>query len=484
MLTQQVSPLQLYKMPTLPAGLTKSSHLSRAFLTQPKVFDEMFSLGVGYYTKSILTMLTGGLGNTETTGNGEFRWSIKSQHTRTTFVKSNISGGSQLGLDNSDFYVVLEEKLFGNGDILNSDAGTAVIVKGEAYFDEGGWVYCLQLTNPDRAAAIDIADISSGARFNKDFSAYQEGSERGNSGAMNAPTQLRNRTTIMRKTREVTRSAATDFLVMKFSNPMNPSQTTTTWTRYAEWQDMMDWVKERDALMMYGTYNATTIKGVSGDVTQMGAGLRQQIAPSNQFFTNKITYDLLDSILSGLSYNGNYYGGSQKFTILTGRMGMREFSNAISEKFKGTVSSFGVVAREGQFISGENNELKFTGDQFVSANFPNNISVTVVHFPPYDDRERNRLKDPVSGEPLESYRMTIMATGDGQGKSNIRKVVKTDSENIMFHIPGTMDPTSPHKSLNTPSASGFDGYRYDFVTEEGILLANPLSACEIIRSVA
>lgn len=481
MLQQQVSPLQLYKSPTLPAGLTKSSHLSRAFLTQPKVFGEVFQLGVGYQTKSILQMLTGGLGNTEVTDNGEFRWWLKSQHTRAIFVKGNISAGSTPGIDNSDFYVILEEKAFGNGDILNSDSGTAVIVKGEAYSDEGGYVYCLQLTTSDRAAFIDPNDVAAGARFNKDFSAYPELSERGNSNAQNAPFPLRNRTTIMRKTREVSRSAATDFLIMKFSNPMNPSQTTTTWTRYAEWQDMQDWIKERDALMMYGIYNATTIKGVNGDITQMGAGLRQQIAPTNVFSTNKVTFDFLDGIFHQLSYNSSQYGGNQKFTVLTGRMGMREASNAISEKLR--ILGYAFIPREGQFISGEGNELTFTGDQFTTAKFPNNITVTFVHFPPYDDKERNRLKDPISGEPLESYRMTIINTGGTDGKSNIRRVIKKDSENIMFHIPGTMDPTATHKSLSTPSASGIDGYRYDMLTEEGLILENPLSCAEILRAV-
>lgn len=488
MIQQTISPLQLYKSPILPAGLTESNHLSRAFLTEPHKIESMLMLGLGQKNGSMLQMLTGGLGNTITVDNNEYRWGISSNHRRAIFVKTGLTdagGASYPGLDGTTFRIILEEKAFGNGDVLISDLGTQVRVQGESYVDEGGHVYTVQLVSNDPAAYIDPTDIAAGARFSKLYSAYEEFSIRGNSESEQAPFMLQNHLTILRQSKPITRSAATDYLIMDFANPEDPKgPKTRMWTRYIEQKMMFDWIKDRDYHMVYGKYNKTTIKGENGRVVKVGAGLRDQIAPSNIYYTNKVNYDLLEEILYKLSYNGtnNYYGGNQKFVILTGRMGMKAFSDAIMERYKGVAGI--IFPKEGQFITGTGNELTFAGDQFVTAHFPTGISCTVVHMPLYDDRAINRAKDPISGELLESYRMTIINTTGSDGKSNIRRVVKKGSDNGMWHVTGSMDPASNslHKSTTTRSSSGIDGYEIHFLTEEGLMLENPLSAAEVIRA--
>jgi hypothetical protein len=487
MLQQSISPLQLYKSPTLPAGLTESAHLSRAFMTKPHQIESMLMLGLGLKKGRMLQLLTGGLGNTVVVDNSTYRWGITTNGNRTIFVKGSFAdgGGSGTpGIDGQTFRIILEENAFGQGDVLLSDSGTQVRVQGESYPDEGGHVFTVKIVGDNASAYIDPIDIAVGARFSKLYSAYEEFSIKGNSEPTSGPFMLENHLTILRATHEITRSAATDYLIMDFANPEQPNQKFRLWTRFAEEKIMLDFTKQRDYHMVYGKYSKETIKGENGRVVKIGAGLYDQIAPTNVHYTNKITYDLLDEILYQLSFNSGLEGGDQKFTILAGREAMKQFSDAITERFK-TLN--GIIATgSGQFISGTGNQLTFQGDQFVTANFPGGISATVVHFPLFDDPYLQRAEDPITGKLISSYEMIIMNTTGTDGKSNLRRVVKRGSDNGMWYIPGSIDPTKPgiHQSFNTMGATGKDGYAIHTLVEEGLMVQNPLGVARITRATA
>ncbi len=160
---------------------------------------------------------------------------------------------------------------------------------------------------------------------------------------------------------------------------------------------------------------------------------------------------------------------------------MREFSNAVRNKFTG----LGVtITNEGRFLTGKGNELVFEGDQFITAKFPNGVELTVKEFPQYDNPIRNRKLHPISGYPVESYRFTILNIGMKDGKSNLRKVVKKGSDMVMWHVAGSTDPFGlTAKSINTLRSSGIDGYQVHFLSECGIMLQDPTSCAELILNL-
>jgi hypothetical protein len=61
-----------------------------------------------------------------------------------------------------------------------------------------------------------------------------------------------------------------------------------------------------------------------------GAGLLQQISPSNRRAYTKLTADILEDFLYNLSYNILGFG-ERKFMALTGEMGMRELDRVLRE---------------------------------------------------------------------------------------------------------------------------------------------------------
>lgn len=476
-----VSPLQLYQLRRLPVGMTESSHLSNAYLTEPEKMDSVLAYAFGTQNKTVLSMLTGGIGNTKYIDNREYRWDLHGMNEQAVPISSDpVTVSSTPGIGGTPFKVKFGDKFFQVTDNLVSDSGTLVRVQSEPYPEGSDWIYELVLTDPDRTKFIDPADIAPGARFSKDFSSVEEFSIKGGGTNFTAPMTLTNQLTTLRKHYTVTRSAATDVMIIEMT--ADDGQKTRMWTKLAEWTAMAQWYKEIDRSMLYTIYNKdpkgfVTLQGENKRPVFHGAGLRQQISPANIRYYSKLTYDILENFLLDLSYSANRWGGDHKFVALTGKMGMREFHNAVVEK----QHALGItITNSGTFITGSGQDLTLQG-QFTTVKFLNGIELTVKEFPEYDDIYRNRLLHPVSKKPLESYRFTILNFGHKNGKSNIRKVVKRNSENAMWHVAGSITPFGDvAKSVSTMRSSGIDGYQVHFLSELGIQLEDPTSCGELI----
>lgn len=228
---------------------------------------------------------------------------------------------------------------------------------------------------------------------------------------------------------------------------------------------------------MYSKFNAkadgsVSLVGTNGRPVYIGAGLLEQIAPANRKPYTTLTLDLLDTFLSDLSYNilGQ---GERKFMALTGEMGMREFDRVLRAK----ATAYTLV--DNHFVSGSGQNLSL-GGQFTTYRGLNGIEMTLKHFPIYDNPVFNRKLHPVSGKPLESYRMTFIDYGMRDGESNIRKVVRKDREMVMWHVAGAVAPGAGHaKSITTMRANAKDGYQVNFLSEQGIMLSDPTTSGEL-----
>jgi len=76
MFQTNVSPLQLHKLRALPSGMTESDHLSQAYLTEPEKMDSVLAYAFGTQNETVLSMLTGGIGNTRFVSNREYTWDL------------------------------------------------------------------------------------------------------------------------------------------------------------------------------------------------------------------------------------------------------------------------------------------------------------------------------------------------------------------------------------------------------------------------
>jgi hypothetical protein len=370
-------------------------------------------------------------------------------------------------------------------DVLISDKGTLVQVK-DKQVDGDGYIYTLRLNEPDPIKFASADEVKVGALYSKMWSAVEEFSEKGGGIITSTGFKLHNRTNILRKDYAVSRSAAITPLTVDMFAPNDPSKKTRIWTTLLEWTAMQEFHVEIEKSLMYSVYNKNAQGydnnfGRNARPIQMGAGIREQISPSNVRYYSELTYDILDTFLLDLSYSAKLWGGETKFVALTGKMGMREFNRAIMEKAKG--NGFLVYDKD-TFISGNGTELEFSG-YFTKVKMQNGIELSVVEFPLYDDLEMHRELHPKTKYPLESYRFTILNVGkDKTGKSNIRKVVRKGADMIMWHTGGSIDMSGKVKNaISSLGSSARDGAEGHLIAECGVIITDPTSCGELVMKL-
>jgi hypothetical protein len=481
----QVSPLQVYQTRDFN-GLTETNHLSNAYLIEPEKVGSVLAYAFGTQENNVLTLLTGGIGQVMYVNNREYEWHLHNQSERAIdCIEDSPQIASQTpGYGGAVFQIILSEKWFEATDNLVGDDGeTMVYVIREPYQSGSGWVYDVQLTDPDPSVFVDPELLKIGARWSKYWSSNGEYSDKGSGDGYSTPYLLRNQLTTLRKTYKVTREAAKAVMVVELCD--DNGNKTKLWTKHAEWTAMAKWYRELDRSYIYSKYNKDAqgmvkLQSQNKRPVYHGAGFREQISPANKRYYTKMTYEILDEFLLDLSYAADKWGGDHKFVALTGKMGMREFDRAIKEYAAGNNIR---VTDNGTFINGKGDNLEFTG-YFKTVEFLNGISLTVKEFPPYDDIVHKRKLHPVTKKPVESYRFTIMNFGTKNGRANIRKVAMKDSDMAMWHVAGSTDPMGGvAKSIGTQRASGIDGYDVHFLAQCGIMVEDPTSCGELILRI-
>lgn len=478
--------LQLYKSKMF-SGLTDENQLSKALLIEPHRTSNVLSYIFGKYENTSIDFLTSGMGKTMTVENREFEWpvaieqdkaiTIKEAKWRGSSVDTSSSSTDTPGIDGTPIQIWVAEKWFGPGAILAfDDRNFTARVMGEPYQDGTDYVYTLQVADGQPGSYIDPTLLAAGRKVSREGSAYEEYSDEADIVNYQTPFMLRNHTTTMRLKYEITGSAYSTVMVIAMKDPES-GKTSYLWSDYQEWVALRQWYNTVERFLVYSKYNAgqqgtVQLKGSNGRPVFIGAGLLQQIAPANRKYYTKLTADLLEDFLFELSYN--ILGTNErKFVALTGEMGMKEFDRVLKEK----ASAYQLV--DTKFVTGSGQNLTL-GGQFTTYKMLNGIELTLKHFPLYDNTTLNRKRHPISGKPLESYRMTFLDIGNRDGEPNLVKVVRKDREMVMWHIAGSVSPAGHAKSITTERATGRDGYIVHFLAEQGIMLKDPTSSGELI----
>lgn len=472
-----VNNLQLYKSKWF-SGLTQQNHLSQAFLTEPETMSTLITRLFGKNGSNPIQYLTGGMGRSREIGNREYDWFLQGDDEKAISIIATFGdGGATPGLGKTTFRVKTAEKWFADQEVLVlDDRNYRVRVMEDPYFDGSGYVYTLRLTNTDVTAYVDPSLLQPGKQLSKEYTTVPELSTGGNT-TFSTPFKMRNHLTTLRKSYTVTRSAATDVLVIQMKDP-DSGKTTTTWTKLAEWEAMAQWYREIERSLWYSTFSAdatgiTDMLGNNGLPVYEGAGIREQIAPSNIREYTELTEKIIREFLIDLSYNVTPES-SRDFVAFTGEYGFAEFDRAM----KDSASEWTLV--DSKFITGSGQELAL-GGQFKTYMGLNGTKLTLKHLPIYDNTVSQRQLHYSSGRPLESYRFTILDFGTQGGESNIKKVYKKDSEMIMWHTAGSVDPYgNTSKSISTMRSNNLDGYSVHMLTECGIQIENPMACGELI----
>jgi len=479
--------LQLFKARWF-SDLVDENMLSNALMTEPHKVSTVLSYIFGRYENSSIDFLTSGMGKTIVTENRQYEWPVMIESDKSIMINqakwlgAAITSDLTPGINGTPIQLWLSEKWFGPGAILEfDDKEFQARVMGTPYQDGNDYVYTVVCADGQPASFIPPSLLTAGSQVSRLGSAYEEYSEEADIVNYQAPFKLRNHLTTMRLSYDITGSAVASVMVIAMRDPKT-KKTSYLWSDYQEWLALRQWYQTLDRQLVYSKFNAnsdgtTDLIGTSGRPVYIGAGLLQQIAPSNRKTYTTLTADLLEDFLFDLSYNvlGT---NDRKFVALTGEMGMKELDRVLKAK----AAAYTLV--DSKFVTGTGQELSL-GGQFVTWKMLNGVELTLKHFPLYDNIVYNRKLHPVTGKPLESYRFTFLDFGNRDGESNVMKVVRKGREMVQWYTGGSVAPGQGFStSKNTLRSNAKDGYSVHFLSEQGIMIKDPTSSGELVCDAA
>jgi len=473
------------------SGMTEENHLAQALLTQPEVLTKTIAYAFGP-RKYALGYLTQGMGhmakNVKTMiGNRQYRWPLMGMLARAIPVIGLVSGGSTPGINRSTFQVEISEKHFALGDVLRTDGGYVFRVQADPTpGTNGGWVYTGQLVKPDPTLFIPSSEFARGTQLSKDFTAVEEYSNEAGSFMMATPFWFENQLTTVRSTFSMSGGAQTDVMVLQIGGPGRKGS--MLWMYEQEYQHMLQWNEQCERMMWYSEYNRDAagqihLPGENGRPVLIGAGVHEQIAPSNRRSYTVLTENLIREFMNDLQEQA-YNSESKKWVAFCGWW----FFDAFDRAMKTSIQRYTLV--DTKFITGSGQELGL-GGQFVTYKGLNGNEITLVHNPLYDNPVQNRKLHPVTGKPLESYRATFLDFGMYGGESNIAMVAKgadgIDRSMLSWFTAGSQTPTGGDAGakgyMSAMRSNALDGWACHFLSEKGIRIINPLS-CGMLECVA
>ena len=482
--------LQLYKGKWF-SDLVDEAKISEAMGIKPYEISTIVSYVFGQKDdggSTSLDMITGGLGNQITIDQRMFEWKVMIDSDRAVTIRSAKWQGTEItsstadtvmaGLGNTPIQLWLEDKWFGPGAIIEFDnKDFQVRIASEPYQDGNEWVYTCFVADGQSSSYIPNEYLLPGKQVSRVASAYEEYSEQGDILNYNTHFAMRNHLMITRVDYDITCSAYSTVMAIALKDPKS-GKTSYLWADYQEWVAMREWYKRSERLLMYAKSNVkpdgtTDLVGANGRPVYIGAGLLQQIAPSNRRTYTELTAELLEDFLFDLSYN--ILGTNErKFIALTGEMGMREFDRVLK------IKTASMQLTDTVFVTGSGQNLTL-GGQFTTYKMTNGIELTLKHFPLYDNTTYNRQLHPVTKKPLESYRMTFLDLGRRDGEANIVKVVRKDRGFVLWNTAGSVAPGAGYgKAASTLRANAKDGYSVHMLGEMGIMLRDPRACGELV----
>lgn len=444
--------------------MTDSNNLSNALLTSPEKISPMIThLGGREDKKFPLTFLTEGLGNTKSIERLEYEYDVN-YHFRKTRPLAAEASDEAVGANGQPFVLTFPDKWFIKDYILVSASGVQARIMSEPTPNGNNWDYTMQLVAP--TGSMPASDLTAGSLFAQMYAPVGVDFSRGNASNWQAPARVRHKLTTIRKSYQFSGNAK-DYVV-EFDLPVKGGQTSRFWMDYEEWQHFLQWKEECEMYYWYGQQSygdngVVQMKDENGQPVQIGPGLFDQII-------NKDTYSVLTenklSDVVGDIFFGMTDAQNMNVTLYTGTGGAREFDRAMKDKL-GTLGF--TVFSDGRFIQGNGSELTLTG-YFKRYEHVDGHTINVVKVPLFDHGAvaQASQRHPVTGLPLESYRMCFVDQSRYDGQPNVQMINKKGREMVKWAVAGSVVPRGMGDSALR--ASDIDGASVHFLKTAGICL--------------
>jgi hypothetical protein len=420
---------------------------------------------------------------------GEFYyWDLIGQHEKNVplldwYVDDSGTKTAEPGVAGTSFFMEFGEPYFEPGNVLKGNKEEFQLLVSNQTQKGSNFVYEVELITSDPSAYVDVEELEAGTRWSK-FGNYQPNtlSYRGQKPNFTSPFRMKNITSTLRMEYEVPGNMIGEGknypLKFEFPDPKNTGKSVAVWINYLDMVAKYQFDMAKVSISMYGRHNFTdndiflNKDKKNGFPIEIGAGLFEQISPSNQLSYGEFDLDLLSEAVMDLSI-GRIEMGKRVVTLCTGEYGIRDFSRAVQTK----VNSDSAVSRTLEYIeksstklNGIKNALGY-GYQYVNYYAYNGIIFELMYCPLFDNRVLFPEEHPKGGT-VESRRFVAMDIG---GEAGVKRVVPRGFTEVFKYFPGMRDPFSVGgKGSNPgPAVSKVDGYEVHGMWQGGLMVTDP-----------
>jgi len=443
--------MQVLKTYYNDAQMTDTNSLVNALMERPAELSPIITHLAGREEKKFpLSFLTEGVGNTRSIDRYEYEYRVKTHEINVRPVIASVGNGT----GGAAFTLTFPDKWFIFPYTLVSQSGTLARIMTEPVADGAGWKYTLKIVSPD-VPNVAAADLVDGALWGMLYANVGIDFSRGNASNWTAPGLVRSKIGTVRKSYHFSGNAK-DY-VAQFELPLKEGSKTKLWMDYEEYRHMLKFKEECEMYYWYGqkTHDAngvSTMLDENGQPVISGPGLLEQIINKDTYST--LTQAKLEETIGDLFY-GMTDATDKQVTLYTGIGGAREFDRALKSYYSANPY---LQTTQPTFITGSGRSLGITG-YFTTYEHVDGHKVNVA---------QASKKHPVSGLPLESYRMVFVDQSTYDGENNLQMVNKKGREMLRWCVAGSVVPKGFTET--DTRASDIDGASVHMLKTAGILL--------------
>ncbi len=461
MAADNLKKLRLYQDTFNAEGMTDENSLANALLTEPDKLSPVLTHLAGQEDKRFpLSFLTEGMNNVKYINDIEYDYPVMGRLNKSVMAVSLDAG---TGVSHSRFKVTFAERWFVKQYIIESPSGIQARIMEDPTEVQSGWQYTLQLVTSDSAESVAGGDVA-GKSWVQLFAPTAFSGSRGNESNWVAPSKMRNQISLIRKSYRYEGNMPDRVVNVELNVG---GRSTKLWYDFEEYQHMLRWKEETEYSLWYSKYNRDTdgvihLKDDNGKPIPLGSGVIEQVPNVDTY--SDLTATKLKNVVRDALY-GASDAAQMNIVLFTGLGGLEEFDKAMKDEIAN--QTYIKNTDPASFISGSGSNLQL-GGFFTSYKHIDGHTITVRHLPLFDHGARalNADKHPVTGLPLESYRMLFLDMSTYDGEQNVAMVSRQGRELVRWAVAGASVP--PGFQGNALRANDVDGASVHFMKECGI----------------
>jgi hypothetical protein len=448
-------------------GKTNDNSLQRQLLLKPEKLTPVLTYLMGQEDERFpLSFLTEGMQNTMEIEGNEFEYNIIGRLYSPVMLAESFTSSTQPGIGFTPFKLVFSERRFARDYMIFTPNGYQIRVTEDPTQRGTNWEYTFVLNATNASEFVPVSELVAGNLFSQAFAPVASFGSTGNESFAAAPGIVRGQITTIRKSFAWEGNAVERTMTMQVQTDKG---TTNYWWDFEEYQHMISFKLECEMLYWYAKDNRDdrgiiTLKDKNGVAIPIGDGLLEQI-------TNKDTYGILTTQKVKQVVRDALYGMSdaskKSITLFTGVGGVEEFDNAMKDDL---ASKSYIKLDAGKFVYGTGRNLELSGF-FSTYQHIDGHTITIKRVNLFDDGPKALAspKHPISGLPLESYRMVFVDTSTYNGKPNLIMINKKGRAMIRRVVAGINELPSDFKG-NDFRASDKDASSIHLLKASGIVL--------------